>query len=184
MALVCDLQSMLHMTLTHLTVITNKHHAQSFGLLFCLPAQVAGSSLCGPSREKAKKCPGLLSLTEDPLSGKGKRRAGKKLYSQPPPPQLCSQAQVLEGNIQQHRKDLFWEVGKRSTHSLGLHCPCLRPYSYNLTAKYLPNNFRVRKDRGVRRYWGRTQALQPSFHNLTHHSLRLLVPTSTPSREQ
>lgn len=30
-ALVCDLQSMLHETLPHLTVITNKHHAQSLG---------------------------------------------------------------------------------------------------------------------------------------------------------
>lgn len=119
-----------------------------------------------------------------PTEWEGKKESWEETVFPAPSPQLCSQAQVLEGNIQQHRKDLFWEVGKRSTHSLGLHCPCLRPYSYNLTAKYLPNNFRVRKDRGVRRYWGRTQALQPSFHNLTHHSLRLLVPTSTPSREQ
>lgn len=77
MALVCDLQSMLHKTLPHLTVITNKHHAQSLRLLFCLLAQVAGSSLCGPSLKEAKY-PGLLSLTEDPLSGKGKRRAGEE----------------------------------------------------------------------------------------------------------
>lgn len=75
--------------------------------------------MCGPSLEKAKKCPGLLSLTEDPLSGKGKRRAGKKLFPAPSP-QLCPQTQVLEGNIQQHRKDLLWEVGKRPTHSLAV----------------------------------------------------------------
>lgn len=82
MALVCDLQSMLHKTLTHLTVITNKHHAQSFGLLFCLLAQVAGSSLCGPSLEKAKKCPGLLSLTE----WKGTNESwGRNCIPSPPP---------------------------------------------------------------------------------------------------
>ena len=35
MALTCDLQSMFHKT-PHLTVISNKHHAQSFRLLFCV----------------------------------------------------------------------------------------------------------------------------------------------------
>lgn len=106
MALVCDLQSMLHETLPHLTVITNKHHALSLRLLFCLLAQVAGSSLCGPSLEEAKKSPGLHSLTKDPLSGKGNGELGKKPYSWAPPgvPRTC---RCLEGNIQLHRKDLF-----------------------------------------------------------------------------
>lgn len=84
---------------------------------------------------------------------------GRNCISSPSTPQLCPQAQVCGGSIQQHRKDLFWEVGKRLTHSL--RCPCLRPYSYNLKAVYLPSNLRVRKNRGVRWYWGRTQALQP-----------------------
>lgn len=114
MALVCDLQSMLHKTLTHLTVITNKHHAQSFGLLFCLLAQVAGSSLCGPSLEKAKKCPGLLSLSEDPLSGKGQRRAGEETVFPAHPPTMPSGPGASRDSAAQ---DLFWEVGKRLTHS-------------------------------------------------------------------
>lgn len=48
---------------------------------------------------------------------------------------------------------------------------------------YLSSNFRVKEEYVNKQYWGRTQALQPSPHNLTqlgldHHSLRLLVPIS------
>lgn len=107
-ALVCDLQSMLHKTLTHLTVITNKHHAQSSGLLFCLPAQAAGSSLCGPSLEKAKKCPGLLSL-RGPRVERDKGELGKKLYSQAPPPLPSGPVHL---GVQQHRK--VWGGGEEA----------------------------------------------------------------------
>lgn len=81
----CDLQSMLHKTLSHLTVITNKHHAQSLRLLFCLFRWLV-SHCKGQTMEEAKKYPGL-SLTEDPVSGKGKRtEMGEEPYSQAPPP--------------------------------------------------------------------------------------------------
>lgn len=121
-ALVCDLQSMFHKTLPHLTVITNKHHAQSLRLLSCLLAQVASSSLCGPSLKEAKKYPGLLSLTEDP-SGKGKRRAGEETLFPGTTTATPLMPRCVEGNIQQHRKDLFWEVGKRLNHSHTLSLP-------------------------------------------------------------
>lgn len=141
-ALVCDLQSMLHKTLTHLTVITNKHHAQSSGLLFCLPAQAAGSSLCGPSLEKAKKCPGLLSL-RGPRVERDKGELGKKLYSQAPS-SFALRPSASRGSAAQKG------LGRWGRGLLSLHCPRLRPCSFKLNVMYLPNNFRVRHKMALR----------------------------------
>lgn len=65
------LQSMLK-TLPHLTVITNKHHAQTLGLLFCLLAQGAEVLTAWPKSGGAEEVSSMCSLKKDPLSGKGK----------------------------------------------------------------------------------------------------------------
>lgn len=73
----CDLQSMLHKTLPHLTVITNKHHAQTLGLLFCLLAQVAKVLTAWPKSGGVEDVSSMCSLKNRP-SGKGKGQSWRR----------------------------------------------------------------------------------------------------------
>lgn len=109
---------MLHKTLPHLTVITNKHHAQTLGLLFCLLAQVAKVLTAWPKSggvEDDLSC-ALSKQTE----WEGERTELEEALDSRAPFHPAAHAQVLEGDCQQHRRDLFGEVEKQLSHSLTL----------------------------------------------------------------
>lgn len=110
MGLVCDLQSMFHKPLPHLTVITNKHHAQSLWLLFVL-------SVMRPKVWWRERC---VCLFGPPFSqricpaGRGQRQSwgGTPLPGIPTP-----HAQVSRGRHPAARKGLSWDdVGKTLGH--------------------------------------------------------------------
>lgn len=72
MALVCDLQSMLHKTLSHFTVINKTPCTVPQVCVLYLLAQVARFLTMCPKSDRSKDF-ALPSLSNDPLSGKGKR---------------------------------------------------------------------------------------------------------------
>lgn len=106
----CDLQSMLHKTLPHLTVITLINTMRRpLGLLFCLLAQVAKVLTAWPKSGELKTYP-RCALKNRP-SGKGERTELEEALDSRAPFHPAAHAQVLEGDCQQHRRDLFAEEG-------------------------------------------------------------------------
>lgn len=119
-ALACDLQSMLHRTLPHLTVITNKHHAQSLRLLFCLLR--CQFLTVRPKSGGGKEVPWPPFSHKGPTAWKGKGQAwgGTIFPGSPTPAPSCPGA---PREITSSTERTCWEVGKRLSHSLTLSLP-------------------------------------------------------------
>lgn len=101
-ALVCDLQSMLHRPLPHFTVITNKHHAQSLRLLFCLLRCQFLTVRPKSGRSKEVPWPPFSHKGPTGWKEKGQDGGGTIFPGSPTPAPSC-----LEGNVQQHIQDLL-----------------------------------------------------------------------------
>lgn len=104
------------------SVITNKHHAQSLRLLFCLLRWLVPH--CEAQVWRRPRSILTSFLTKDPLSGKGKRtELGEEPYSQEPQIHPLM-PRCLEGNVQQLRKDF---LGKETEEALS------QPHSFQLS---------------------------------------------------
>lgn len=108
----CDLQSMLHRPCptSPSSLINTTHHPSGS---WCVSA---GSSSqvphCRAKSGGGKEVSWPPLSHKEPIKWEGKRtELGEALYSQVP-----LHAQGLEGNFQQHRRDLFGEVEKRLSH--------------------------------------------------------------------
>lgn len=144
-ALVCDLQSMLHRTLPHLTVITNKHHAQSLRLLFCLLRCQFLTEAQVWRRQRST----LASFLSQRTHWVERKKTGRGRNYIPRQPHTCPlMPRCLEGNIQQHRKDLLG--GGEEAESQPYTVPALGQKALEVAATsnsmYWPRNFRVKEE--------------------------------------